>query len=81
MFRLRVKQPELGVNPGAHPGLSLPTHQGLADRPRRIILVEHDLHNTEPGLHLRLLVLLLAEGSEKLRVKSGQFRRRERPRR
>ena len=40
---------------------SLPTHQGLADRPGRIFLVEHDLHNTEPGLHVRLLVLLLAE--------------------
>ena len=39
---LRVKQRELGVSPRRAPWLSLPTHHGLADRPARMALVEHD---------------------------------------
>ena len=53
------------LSPGEHPGLSLPTHQGLADRPERMVLVEHDLHNTELGLHLRLFGLASSGGSDK----------------
>jgi hypothetical protein len=35
--------------------------------------VDHDLHNTELGLHLRLFGLPSSGGSEKLRVKVDSF--------